>query len=120
MKQANVPAAATHDAPMAAEQEIHREQTEKQAKVEKTKPAAAPTTVVNGAIPKATEEKKQTPAAVVDKPKTVIAALEKAAAEEEVRQKRERMYRLLPQDVLFCTRMMETHGEDYEVHDVEM
>uniref|UniRef100_A0A914V5G1 Nucleolar protein 16 n=1 Tax=Plectus sambesii TaxID=2011161 RepID=A0A914V5G1_9BILA len=85
------------------------EKADKKAKNEKTKPAAVPAATTNEA-PKGAEKA----SAPVDKPKPVIAALEKAAAEEEARQKKERMYRLLPQDILFCTRMMETHTDDFE------
>lgn len=83
----------------------------------------------NGAVPtskssqkETTKSKQQKPKEVVDKKEEdktktpAVAALEKAAAvEEEKRQRRERMYRLLPRDVTFCVRMIETHGDDYEV-----
>jgi hypothetical protein len=56
-----------------------------------------------------------TPTAVSAEPSKVVEALETAAKEEEARVKRERMYRLLPKDILFCTRMIEAHNDDFEV-----
>ncbi|CAG9535072.1 unnamed protein product [Cercopithifilaria johnstoni] len=57
---------------------------------------------------------KAKPASAGSKIKKVIAALEKEAEEEEIRQKKGRGYRLLARDIEFCVYMIERHGEDYE------
>lgn len=44
----------------------------------------------------------------------IVLALERDKR-ADLRQRRERVYKLLPRDVEFCTRMIEAHGNDYEV-----
>uniref|UniRef100_A0A0M3HP82 Nucleolar protein 16 n=1 Tax=Ascaris lumbricoides TaxID=6252 RepID=A0A0M3HP82_ASCLU len=43
----------------------------------------------------------------------IVLALERDKR-ADLRQRRERVYKLLPRDVEFCTRMIEAHGNDYE------
>ncbi|KHN71153.1 Nucleolar protein 16, partial [Toxocara canis] len=44
----------------------------------------------------------------------IVLAVEREKRTEMMRQRRERLYKLLPRDVEFCTRMIEAHGNDYE------
>ncbi|VDK48686.1 unnamed protein product, partial [Anisakis simplex] len=44
----------------------------------------------------------------------VVLPVEREQRAEMLRQKRERVYKLLPRDIEFCTRMIETYGDDYE------
>uniref|UniRef100_A0A915A6F3 Nucleolar protein 16 n=1 Tax=Parascaris univalens TaxID=6257 RepID=A0A915A6F3_PARUN len=44
----------------------------------------------------------------------IMLALERGKRADLLRQRRERVYKLLPRDVEFCTRMIEAHGNDYE------
>lgn len=56
----------------------------------------------------------QEPAKVV-KRDPIVLALERDKRADLLQQRRERVYKLLPRDVEFCTRMIEAHGNDYEV-----
>lgn len=44
----------------------------------------------------------------------VILALQREKKPAQARPMRERVYKLLPRDIQFCTRMIETYGDDYE------